>query len=487
MNSEVKNIVRKLYIDKGEPVFKDSRVLKAYIADILAAYPSIMAQIYTAIDEGIPESIINEINPQGNLSRANLYVEQLVNIRGMKSEIAKEIVNIFLYAIWGVTIVFSNDENDKSKDECVATSYNGKIPSFVSSSDIGNNKFEPVKKKDSKKGIFFGMCAAIIGFIILFNVFNSSGDKNGTLTHNDAASSPYVVNTQLTNISSVFMDKNIKTSNNSITTNVGTECNGYIMSSCPSAEISYNLNGNYDILNAIWSLSTEGKNTEYKHSVEILADGVSIYKSPNLTAGDVPINVNVNLNYCDTLTIVFHSVKEHAFLGDIQVMSSQTDREYNNSNTAKSRTYQWLASMDDMGEDKMIIWKDTWIETNTGSYLVCPINPYVPSYDNVDIIEFKENGSYIDYYLGGEYSKLSGTCAVDKHNGTLGGNMQIQLIADSSVIYTSPTMSDSSLPSDFVVDISGCSKLRIKFIPSGNGKWGYDAADFSIGNLKVYK
>lgn len=444
---------------------------------------------------GYVSKIIAEVKTEKDFSKAKFYVDQIVSQHGISKGNASDAVGSIIYAIHG-------KEPNISTESIKATS--GGSGSSTGSSTIGaSGKIDiptPIKvpsnnastggssASNQKKKIWPWIIVVIIGIIIVSNVVgNNSSNYSGGSTNTSTDTVAYVTTTNLTDLNYIHKDKNITVGNSAVTTNAGTQCSNFIETECPYAEITYPLNGNFDGLTATWALSEYGKNTEYKHSVEIFADGISVYKSPTLTAGDVPVKVSANLNYCNALTIVICGVKEHAFLGDIQLTSSQTDRLYNNEVSSDIRSYTWLTSLDDMGDEKIIVWKDTWVETNVGSYLVCPINPYVQSYSNVDKIEFKEGGSYIDYYLGGEYTGLSGTCAIDKHNGTNNGNMTIQILADDSVIYTSPLLSSSSSPVDFNIDVSGCSKMRIKFIPSGNGNWGYDEADFNIGNLKLFK
>jgi hypothetical protein len=140
-----------------------------------------------------------------------------------------------------------------------------------------------------------------------------------------------------------------------------------------------------------------------------------------------------------------------------------------------------------MADDHIIVWNETSTTTNIGTDIANSIVPYVGELDT-DNIDFKANGAYIDYYLGGEYTELSGTCAIMKQNGTIDGNMTIKILADGSTIYTSPIMSGTSSPCDFKVNISGCDKLTIKFVPSNNeSHWKYDAGAYRIGNLKLYK
>lgn len=475
MNNEVKKTLRDLYLKEGAALFSNSVKLNAYLNDVLYAYGVEKNVLSIVIRGGYVSRILAEVKTEKDFPKAKFYVEHIVSQYGISRENATEAVESIIYAIHGKE---PNIPITSSK-----TSTGGSGLSTGGSGSTGGNSSESKQKKK----IWPWVVVAVIVIIIISNVAgNNSSNYFGGSTNTITETTSYVTTTNLTDLTYIHKDKNISVGNSTVTTNAGTQCSNYIDTNCPYAEITYPLNGNFDGLTATWALSEYGKNTAYKHSVEIFADGVSVYKSPTLTAGDVPVKVSANLNYCDALTIMISGVKGHAFLGDIQLTSSQSDRVYNDDIPSNIRSYTWLATLDDMGKERMIVWKNDWVETNTGSYLVSSITPSVESYSNTDIEEFKKNGSYIDYYIGGEYAELSGTCAF-VHNRTNHGTMTIQIIADDTVVYNSPLLSSNSLPVDFNVNITNCTKIRIKFIPSGEGKWGYDSADFKIGNLKLYK
>lgn len=495
MSNEVKKTLRDLYLKEGSDLFSNSLKLNSYINDMLYAYRVEKNVLSTVVRGGYVSKILSEVKTEKDFSKAQFYVDQIVSQYGISKENASDAVGTIIYAIHG------KEPNMPAKSKGTVSGGSG---SLIGGSTTGTSgKIDiptPIKvppnniltggssTSNQKKKIWPWIIVVIIGIIIVSNVVgNNSSNYSGDSTNTSTDTVPYVTTMNLTDLTYIYKDKNIIVGNSTVTTNAGTQCSNFIETECPYAEITYPLNGNFDELTATWALSEYGKNTKYKHSVEIFADGISVYKSPNITAGDVPININVNLNYCNSMTIIFSGVNNHAFLGDIKLSSSETDRVYNDNILSDVGSYVWIANMKDMGNEKMIVWKDTWVNTNTGTYLVNPINPYVPSYSNVEADEFSKNGSFIDYYFGKEYTKISGTCAINEKNKTVRGNMTIQLVADDIVIYTSPVMSKDSCPVDFSIDISGCEKLRIKFIPSGNGNWGYDAAGFNIGNLKVYK
>lgn len=331
-------------------------------------------------------------------------------------------------------------------------------------------------------------CAVIVGIAMFASFFASnSSNKNNSSTQTATQETKYVTAVQLNELAYLKKDNKITVSNGNITSNTGMSYDGYITGDFPYSEITYALNGNYDSLTAIWAISEYGKNTDGYSSFEILADGTSIYESPRITSGDIPVSIDVDLGYCDSITIVFKEGKGEAFIGCPILSSSQSEREYSNTSPGKIKTSKWLTELEKIADDHIIVWNETVATTNIGTDLANSIVPYVGEL-NSDDIEFKKCGAYVDYYLGGEYSELTGTCAIIKQNGTIDGNMTIQILADGSTLYTSPLMSGTSAPSDFKITIEDCNKLTIRFEPSNNeGHWKYDAGAFGVGNLKLYQ
>lgn len=65
------------------------------------------------------------------------------------------------------------------------------------------------------------------------------------------------------------------------------------------------------------------------------------------------------------------------------------------------------------------------------------------------------------FYLAGNYSTLTGTCAMHDRQRNTSASGYIEIYGDEVLLYTSPTMVSDSQPQDFSIDISNVTFLRI--------------------------
>ena len=96
----------------------------------------------------------------------------------------------------------------------------------------------------------------------------------------------------------------------------------------------------------------------------------------------------------------------------------------------------------------------------------CIIPPYYAFY--------KDFGS-IEYYLAGKYAALSGVLCVSEDCKNIDTTSYFEIYADGELVYTSPEMTQGSLPESFQVDIQHCQKLKIVL-------YGYNSF---LGNLRL--
>lgn len=71
--------------------------------------------------------------------------------------------------------------------------------------------------------------------------------------------------------------------------------------------------------------------------------------------------------------------------------------------------------------------------------------------------------NYVTYYLNGNYSSLTGTCAVSDERKNYDGQMYFEIFGDGVLLYRSNTMAKGSAPYDFSVDVTGVAKLTIDY------------------------
>lgn len=233
----------------------------------------------------------------------------------------------------------------------------------------------------------------------------------------------------------------------------------------PYSEVIYNLSGNYDQLDGVWFISSNYKNTDNDQGLEIYADNVCVYTAPAITRGSLPVNVSVDITGCNLLTIRFTKGSYAGVLGDV-VLYNKINRTPNPNPYQPSVLPVWLTSLDSLTEDQVRASGGT-AYANTGEVFAhCIIPPYYA---------FSKDFGSIEYYLSGNYAALSGVLCVSEDCKNIDTTSYFEIYADGELVYTSPEMTQGSLPESFQVDIQHCQKLKIVL-------YGYNSF---LGNLRL--
>lgn len=233
----------------------------------------------------------------------------------------------------------------------------------------------------------------------------------------------------------------------------------------PYSEVIYNLSGNYDQLDGVWFISSNYKNTDNDQGLEIYADNVCVYTAPAITRGSLPVNVSVDITGCNLLTIRFTKGGYAGVLGDV-VLYNKINRTPNPNPYHPSVLPVWLTSLDSLTEDQVRASGGT-AYANTGEVFAhCIIPPYYA---------FSKDFGSIEYYLSGNYAALSGVLCVSEDCKNIDTTSYFEIYADGELVYTSPEMTQGSLPESFQVDIQHCQKLKIVL-------YGYNSF---LGNLRL--
>lgn len=233
----------------------------------------------------------------------------------------------------------------------------------------------------------------------------------------------------------------------------------------PYSEVIYNLSGNYDQLDGVWFICSNYKNTDNDQGLEIYADNVCVYTAPAITRGSLPVNVSVDITGCNLLTIRFTKGSYAGVLGDV-VLSNKTNRTPNPNPYQPSVLPVWLTSLDSLTEDQVRASSRT-AYANTGEVFAHCIT--------ISSIPFGEKVGSIEYYLAGKYAALSGVLCVSEDCKNIDTTSYFEIYADGELVYTSPEMTQGSLPESFQVDIQHCQKLKIVL-------YGYNSF---LGNLRL--
>lgn len=275
----------------------------------------------------------------------------------------------------------------------------------------------------------------------------------------------YVQSTYLTELDALRCD-NVDIENRyDIEANTGDAYGHALSGESPYSEVIYNLSGNYDQLDGVWFICSNYKNTDNDQGLEIYADNVCVYTAPAITRGSLPVNVSVDITGCNLLTIRFTKGSYAGVLGDV-VLSNKTDRTPNPEPYQPSVLPVWLTSLDSLTENQVRASSGT-AYANTGEVFAHCIT--------MSSIPFGEKVGSMEYYLAGKYAALSGVLCVSEDCKNIDTTSYFEIYADGELVYTSPEMTQGSLPESFQVDIQHCQKLKIVL-------YGYNSF---LGNLRL--
>jgi len=246
------------------------------------------------------------------------------------------------------------------------------------------------------------------------------------------------------------------------TGNTGIEYEHYMYSRKPYSEIVYYLAGKYDKMTAIWSLCYDNRNDDSLNDFDIYADNNLIYSSKTLTAGSLPEDISVDIKGCQILTIMFKSGKGACELGNIRLYG--TNDPSGEVIPPPDILPIWLTDLDYLTVSGVYIRNNEERFNNIGG-----------TYNHG--IEGKA-GSEIVYYLNGKYSVVSGIWCLSEYDKNTGNNCQFEIYADDTLVYSSPSITAGSLPTDFTVEINKCQMLKFVFT-DGRG-------EAEVGNIRLY-
>lgn len=112
----------------------------------------------------------------------------------------------------------------------------------------------------------------------------------------------------LTSIEPIAKDEKIVIRDNGIGKSYsGEEYSHYLCSNLEGSSVTWNLNGKFSTLTGLWTICYANRNTTTQEAFEIYADDVLTYTSPVLTGGRDAVDVNISINNCQQLKIVFTS------------------------------------------------------------------------------------------------------------------------------------------------------------------------------------
>lgn len=442
MNTEeVRPIVEAVYKRYGKELFLDKVRLKSFLADYLAMYPLEYRLLSNAAECGICFKLIHGEDTDSDLK---YYAQLLSDSYGTDVKQSQETIKVLQYAINGKEAKFIPGETS------TGTSRNNH--------NTGNGNVRMAKKRahSSPWSAVRRSFVVALFFILFLHIFVSK--EEGTNASNEiAATTPYttvqpayVQNAWLTHLPPIEQEKYIRTAYGK--TNIGENISNGIYSDAPYGTVTYNLNGQYDYLSAKWVITSEGKNTNMNHSFDVYADNVMIFSSPSITAGSIPVDININLGSCNILTIMFKEADDCSALTDIYLYNTE-EKLIPTTQYTPELLPCWLTDLEPLTE---------------GHYIDVDSNNYNNNRANTGesiahCIGSKYDDYAVEYYLQGKYSRFTGSWLLTEDGKNCNKPLYFQIYADDVLIFTSPQISSGSLPIPFDLPIYNCQKLKLYF------------------------
>ena len=223
------------------------------------------------------------------------------------------------------------------------------------------------------------------------------------------------------------------------------------------SEIVYRLNGDYDMLTALWAIGETNGEDASLNNFELYADERLIYTSDTIFEGSSPVNVVASVQNCNYLRILFKEGTGSGKLGNIRL--SNTQPRIPNAVAAEETLGVWLTDLDVLNEEGMFICSDEVNTSNIGTSYAHYI--------------YNKTQGFVEYALQGKYNHLDGVWSICHENKENGTPSAFCIYADDILVYTSPEIQAGDLPVSVSVDFPYCSVLKIDFtVGTGAGEFG---------------
>ena len=489
MDAKIRNALRAIYLREGTETFRDPMKLQALLPEIVPDESEDMYNLESAISDGVCAKLM-ATPPEKMRSRVSTCSHEVSDTYAIDIFKSRETIMALGYAIYGEKFPTMVRWDERASEQ--QTKY-GNQPSEQSLITVAPRQDQDRKDTNGGNGdnrikskviIVALSCICIFGFSAAFillhssrsdssSVNNSAGYSQNNLTIPVATpvaqNGEYVQDTRLLKLSYLQVDSHVNIYNNEGTFNTGDKVKDRIIGTYPYQSITYYLNGQYERFTARYGLTSGNKNTSNISTLEIYADGKRVYSSPVITAGVLPVDIDINIAHCNLLTIMFCQAFGDAMLGDA-TLSNVAPYPKPSGQAAIGTLPCWLTEKETLSTYGRISTYSTNYPRRTNNGIALNHTLY------------GLNDSYNEYYLRGEYKRLTGVWAMSDSgkNSTIGH--QLCIYADQELVYSSPYISGGDLPVPFDVDIRNCDRLVIAFVATGKAQVG----QFIAGNLRLY-
>lgn len=249
----------------------------------------------------------------GSANTGDEYVHYMLS-RSPYSEIIYKLNGDYdtLKGVWSICYSGRDDEGENAfeiyaDDKLVYTSESIKSGSLQSevSANIEYCDYLRIRFKEGKGVGEFG------------NIKLSSSTERAV---SDEKTDDIVLPCWLTDIDYLTSDNVTVRANDVGATNTGSIYSHYI-SGREGSSIEYYLRGEYNSLSGLWAICFNDRDVDYSSYFEIYADDELVYTAPELTGGDMPVDVDVDIKNCEKLRIVFPEGNGAAEFSNIYLMN----------------------------------------------------------------------------------------------------------------------------------------------------------------------
>ena len=235
---------------------------------------------------------------------------------------------------------------------------------------------------------------------------------------------------------------------------------GYNGSAGP-LKYEYLLNGKYKKFSGTLYVP-KGEKSNRTSALIVKGDGHVLYTSPSINKKSYALKFSVNTTGVKDLIIEWTNNSGYSNISDLRCCLANGYFYYANTDDKAINIKSKPVDLTDLTSIYSNPRVSTRLKDNAGNTYNTAI------YNRIDNSHGNKVPIY-EYLLNSKYKKLSGVIYIPE-GLTFTNSVTMYVIADGNTIYTSPSMTKSSMPAEFNIDVSNCNDVKITF---SNGSW-YD-------------
>lgn len=229
----------------------------------------------------------------------------------------------------------------------------------------------------------------------------------------------------------------------------------------------YLLDGKYRTFSGVLYIP-EGEKSDGSSFLTIIADGIIVYASPEMTKTSAPEIFCVNITGCNELIIEWSNNAMHSYISDLNCCIAEASVDM-----SAERLPEDAITNDEKIQTGAVMMKNlTSIASNPEiTDRLIDINGNRHGYAIINNGNYRGEGPVdFEFLLDGEYKRFTGVLYIPKDEKS-DGISTLTIIADGVIIYVSPEMNKKSSAITVDLDISGCNDFVVEW--SNNARHSY--------------